>query len=270
MIQNKRQFNGYNACSYCHHPGTMVKKTIRYTNLNFIPEKRTHSIALQDMMTAYETKSIVNGFKSISPLVMIPNFDIIKGIVIDYMHNSLLGVASQLLNLIFDSENHKTDFYIGTQIKRVDKKYLFFKPFSDISRMPRSLQQRKMFKANELRNWLVYYSIPSLQNILPRKYLEHFGLFSKSLYLLLQCSISREDIILAQKYITEFVLNYEKFYGADHMTYNVHLLLHLPDCVLENGPLWAYSNFHFESNNGALKKLVCGTSDVVHQTVKIC
>lgn len=247
----------------------MVKKTIRYTNLSFIPEKRTHTIALQNMMTAYETKSIVNGFKSLSPLVLIPNFDIIKSVVIDYMHNSLLGVTNQMLNLIFDSENHKSDFYIGTQIKRVDKQYLLFKPFSDISRMPRSLQERNMFKANELRNWLLYYSIPSLQNILPRKYLEHFGLFSKSLYLLLQSSISQEDIILAKQCISTFVMNYEKFYGVNHMTYNVHLLTHLPDCVLENGPLWAYSNFHFESNNGALKKFVCGTSDVVHQTVNL-
>lgn len=51
------------------------------------------------------------------------------------------------------------------------------------------------------------------------------------------------------------------------MTYNVHLLTHLAECVEQNGPLWAYSNFHFESNNGVLKNFVCGTSDVVHQTL---
>lgn len=245
----------------------MIDRTIRYTNLIVTPEKRNHSTTVQNMITAYESKSIVNGFKSVSPLVMIPNFDIIKGVVIDYMHNSLLGVANQLLSLIFDSENHKNDFYIGTQVKRVDKKYLCIKPFSDISRMPRSLEQRNMYKANEFRNWVLYYSIPSLYSILPRKYLDHFALFSKSLYLLLQSKISQNDVHLARQYITKFVIEYEQYYGSNHMTYNVHLLTHLPDCVLENGPLWAYSNFHFESNNGALKKFVCGTSDVIHQTV---
>lgn len=36
------------------------------------------------------------------------------------------------------------------------------------------------------------------------------------------------------------------------MTYNCHTLSHLPDCVKKLGPLWNYSNFPFESNNGVL------------------
>lgn len=49
------------------------------------------------------------------------------------------------------------------------------------------------------------------------------------------------------------------------MTYNVHLLLHLADCVRNCGPLWSYSAFHFESNNGTLSKCINGTTDVLAQ-----
>lgn len=52
------------------------------------------------------------------------------------------------------------------------------------------------------------------------------------------------------------------------MTYNVHLLLHLADCVRHCGPLWAYSAFHFEGNNGVLIKLVNGTTDVLAQVAE--
>ena len=51
------------------------------------------------------------------------------------------------------------------------------------------------------------------------------------------------------------------------MTANVHLLLHLTECVRELGPLWVYSCFHFESQNGILKSLVHGTQHVEKQII---
>ena len=46
------------------------------------------------------------------------------------------------------------------------------------------------------------------------------------------------------------------------MLINVHLLLHLPDTVRELGPLWVYSCFHFEGQNGILKNLIHGTQKI--------
>jgi len=49
------------------------------------------------------------------------------------------------------------------------------------------------------------------------------------------------------------------------MTLNVHSLLHLTDCVRELGPLWVFSCFYFENQNGILKSLVHGTQQVDKQ-----
>ena len=46
--------------------------------------------------------------------------------------------------------------------------------------------------------------------------------------------------------------------GEDGCTMNVHLLKHIPACVANWGPLWAYSYFHFESVNGHLKATTIG------------
>ena len=46
---------------------------------------------------------------------------------------------------------------------------------------------------------------------------------------------------------------------------NMHLLIHLSQCVQDWGPLWAYSCFQFWSANNYLKKLFHGTRDMSEQ-----
>lgn len=52
------------------------------------------------------------------------------------------------------------------------------------------------------------------------------------------------------------------------MTYNVHLLLHYVECVRWCGPLWCYSLFHFEGNNGKICRNINGTTDVLSQVTE--
>ena len=50
--------------------------------------------------------------------------------------------------------------------------------------------------ASELKVWLLYYSLPALIGVLPKKYLQHFALFVEAMYILLGDNISREDLRL--------------------------------------------------------------------------
>ena len=47
----------------------------------------------------------VSGFKAPSPLLQLPNFDIVRGVVIDAMHCAFLGVVKQLVCLWLNSKN---------------------------------------------------------------------------------------------------------------------------------------------------------------------
>jgi hypothetical protein len=285
-LQKKIQFNGYNGCSYCDHPGINLckdptrcnvelgKKATQSKNqsLNQIryptvenTSKRTHENTITDMRQARETNETVRGFKNLSPLVGIKNFDVINGMAIDYMHNCLLGVMSLLLELWFNSNFHQQPFYIGMLIANVNKRLLNIKPPNEMSRAPRSLLDRCFWKANELRNFLLFYGIPCLFNILKTEYLDHFALFSSAVFILLQTEISPIDLRKAQEMLNTFVRQFETLYGPINMTYNVHLLTHLSDCVSHCGPLWAHSTFHFEDNNAVLTGYVNGTRDVIKQ-----
>lgn len=53
--------------------------------------------------------------------------------------------------------------------------------------------------------------------------------------------------------------------GKQHMTANLHSLLHLPEVVRHLGPLWAHSCFPYEDANGDLLTLFHGSHAVEKQ-----
>lgn len=265
-LQKKKQFNGYMGCSYCLHPGCLVSgHQVRYCKVSEEIPLRNHKDSIEHMKEAFATKTIVNGFKSISPAVGLPCFNVIDGFCIDYMHCCLLGVVRQMLELWFDSENHSKKYYIGLRTSKIDEILCNIKPPQSIHRKPRSTTEKATWKANEFRNWVLYFSLPCLRNILDKKHYEHYALLPQSLHILLSKDIARRDIAIVRQNLSRFVDEFEILYGPINMTYNVHLLNHLTKCVENCGPLWTHSNFCFENNNGILSKYVKGTRDVGKQ-----
>ncbi|CAD6208522.1 GSCOCG00010524001-RA-CDS, partial [Cotesia congregata] len=98
-----------------------------------------------------------------------------------------------------------------------------------------------------------------LENRLPQKYLEHWMLFVKGLYMLLQGQITKQDIINAKELLTEFVKQTEILYSDRELSYNLHQLIHYPLIVERWGPLKHTSAFSFENFNGFLTHNTHGT-----------
>lgn len=78
-------------------------------------------------------------------------------------------------------------------------------------------------------------------------------------------NIECEKLQLADQLLHSFVDNFELLYGESQMVFNVHLLKHLANCVRNIGPLFTYSNYHFEDNIGHLVSFHKGTTDVADQ-----
>lgn len=109
-LLNHTQFNGYYGCTFCLHPGNVVRissttKQIRYIFDSNI-QQRVTSEHLKHMQSACTENKKIFGVKGISPLVMIKEFDFIQCCPPDYMHNVLLGVVKMLSDLWFDSKNN--------------------------------------------------------------------------------------------------------------------------------------------------------------------
>ena len=116
--------------------------------------------------------------------------------------------------------------------------------------------------ASEYRSWLLYYSLPVLQGILPELYLTYCCLLVAAMYILLSDSIQLSSLRQAEEYLHKFYLMFAALCGRttcimpvlnninnhamsstsrdDGCTMNLHLLKHLPECVYNWGPLWAY------------------------------
>lgn len=102
---------------------------------------------------------------------------------IDCMHCILLGVVKQLLEFWFDSTNYREKFYVGRRIAKVDENIQKVKLTQAFTRKPRTILDRKFWKANEYRSWLLYYGVHCLINMFPIVYLNHFSLLSNGVWL---------------------------------------------------------------------------------------
>lgn len=105
-VLNKVSLNGYLGCPYCLHAGTLVNRHVRYCNRNNAP-MRTNEQTRADMIEAQTSGMRTNGYYGVSPLMAFDNFDVVKQVAIDKMHNIDMGIAKKLFNLFLDGENRK-------------------------------------------------------------------------------------------------------------------------------------------------------------------
>ncbi|XP_030231849.1 uncharacterized protein LOC115557858 isoform X3 [Gadus morhua] len=262
LLRNTKQFNGFYGCDFCLHRGG---KSYPYEQPE--PPRRNERDHFSHAMSG-TTDEPVFGVKGPSPLMQLQHFQMINGFVPEFQHNVCLGVTRQLSTLWFDTTNSDSPWYIGKEMAEVDRRLVKIKPPVEITRTPRSLTERKFWKASECRAFLLFYSLPVLKGILPARFWNHLFLLVFGIYTLLQDTIKTKSIQMAELAFTKIVIEFQRLYGKNNMTFNIHLLTHSAQSVKHWGPLWAVSTFSFESNMGTLKKYFHGTQCVPSQIVR--
>ncbi|KAK6471038.1 hypothetical protein HHUSO_G29953 [Huso huso] len=265
------QFNGYQGVDFAKNPGVTVSKGRGFVRV--YPYRRESTLrnyieTVECAEQALDSQQPICGVKGPSVLYNIPKFDIVENFVPDYMHCVLLGVVRQMMALWLDSQYHTERYYLAAHIDNLDFRLLSIKPPCNISRVPRSVTLRKYWKAHEWYAWLIFYSVPVLKGIQPQKYFSHWCLLVEAVSIMLGESIFTNQLDYCGDVLVRFVFLLEKLYGVQHVSYNVHLLLHLVKSVKDWGPLWAHSAFLYESYNGCLLQMIKGTQGVPLQICK--
>lgn len=176
------------------------------------------------------------GVKGPSWLSIVPKFDMVKSIAMDYMHCVLLVVVRLLLRLWFSSSYYKELWYIGSHVSEVDVRLCSIRPSCEAQRTPRQIENTvKYWKgkfmqlstiilfiwnccvAHELQMWLLHYSPVVLYGILPDLYYQHHLLLVEGSYLLLKDVVSNEDIEKSFKLFRHYCYLFSSYYGTVSM-----------------------------------------------------
>ena len=269
LISGSVQFNGKYGCIKCLQQGES-HKTKKGGNVWIYPFNiedpkgpiRKEESFRQHALEACNEKKIVFGVKYPTWLHGLQSYDLVNGVGIDYMHGVMLGVVKLLLKLWFSNE-HKAEKYNAYGKLTLFDERLNIKPTFEVTRPPRSNKKFSHdWKASEYCNFLLFYGVPVLVDILPTEQLAHFSLLSHSIHKLLQCNISNECMKSVEKMILKFCQQFQEIYGKRYMLANIHQLLHLCDNVKHLGPLWTHSCFPFEDKNKFILQLIHGSQKI--------
>lgn len=271
-LQGLKQFNGSYGCSFCLHRGMRIDRrngTARVYAGNLCPPRTVEQYvnALQEL-TEYNRrhrrkKTHVQGVKYSTYLYDLPVFNIVDSFVPDYLHCILEGVVKQFMTHWRDSTYKESEWYLDKAKRRqVSEKLVEIKPPVEVTRAPKGYDD--MSKAAELRAFLLHYSIPTWHGILPARYLQHWFLLVYGLSVYLKEKFTEEEATQAGDALRKFVEEIRTLYpDCIHLyTFNVHLILHLPQAIESFGGLWASSTFPYEHFNGVLSRLITGPRHV--------
>ena len=130
-----------------------------------------------------------------------------------------------------------------------------YKAFEKV-RPVRSLEHIAHYKASEWAEFLFVTGPIILQNVIASSYYKHFLKLSSAIRILCNEELLNshpEYIDIAAQWLKSYITQFSSLYGKDMVTFLVHALLHLPECVKAHGNLLSFSCFKFEDKCGKLK-----------------
>jgi hypothetical protein len=110
------------------------------------------------------------------------------------------------------------------------------------------------FNAEQWKNWVTIFLLFALFHHLPDRDYRCWAHFVNACTLLSTTLIKIPDVGVAHDHLIKFRKEFENIYGKDRVTPNMHLHMHLADCVLDYGPVYSLWLFSFERYNGILGK----------------
>lgn len=254
------QCNGRFGCNTYLEPGKTVQKTRVYPYKKEV-RIRTDSDTLKNAKLAVESNIPVCGVKGPSILCKISK-NYVTSTGIDIMHCGFEGIVKRLGQLWFDSKFIGEKFSFHNYVEVCDYRLCSIQPPCSVARRPRPIKTHfSYWKAHELKNWGLYYLLPTLHGILPDEYLSHYMYLWLGFHLLCKETVTEEMIILADKCFDKFIEKFPDLYGEKFMTCNLHLLKHLPLMVRRFGPLFTTSCYPLEDLNGKLKSMVRSSNE---------
>jgi Transposase family tnp2 len=262
---------GTYACPWCYrraksvHKGSGTTRVFKHKRLKKARDTRNYiafaKIRFISQLDHYK------GIKGVSPLSKIPIFNVVSGFVVDYMHAICIGLCNQYLEAFLGVQFSKKPWSLRSKIEQADALVMKITPPTEITRLPEPLSNYKGMKASLKKSLFCYFLIPIMKALnVPQKYINNAFLMVYFFRKYLQSTLNAIEAAQARHCLQRFHSQLETLFTDTMMTFNVHIISHIPDICEMWGGLWDCSTFNYESKNGLLTNLHHGT---VHQNDQI-
>lgn len=192
-----------------------------------------------------------------TPIEILP-INLISQIPLCSLHLFDLGVMRKILNLYlklyFKNESERNN--LSQKLKQL-KSYIT----DEFNGKTKELDLPN-WKGHDFRRFLLYEAPIVLLSFLPPKVYEHFLLLHLGYRLLF--TPSEHNLNLAQQCFEHFVSSFNSFFG-NHLTYNIHNLLHITDHVSIFGEPDSFSTYKFENYFQKIKKSIRSPINIMTQ-----
>ena len=180
----------------------------------------------------------------------VPNINFYSNFAPDYPHAVCLGVTRKLFHVYFNKRvKQSTITEMSDEICELAK----YTP-KEFQRRPRRIDKElSHFKATEFRLFLLYVGPYLFKKYLPTRLYNHFMLLHFAIYVLSSEEFFTSLFEQANSCLKVFVSQTEDIFGELLLTYNMHVLLHIPEFVKQHGTLNNFSTFEFENYLSRLK-----------------
>lgn len=179
----------------------------------------------------------------------LPYFDPIQFTIIDPMHNLFLGTSKTIMKKIWMERDILSKEKLQVIQCRVDS----LNVPSDMGRIPRKVASNfSGFTAEQLKNWVIVYSMFALRGLLPQADYSCWQAFVLACYLICRRQINKIDIHKADLLFVKFCCDIERLYSRAAITPNMHLHCHMAECLKDYGSMYGFWCFSYERYNGIL------------------
>ena len=189
-----------------------------------------------------------------SELLRLPYMDPIRFAVVDPMHCLFLGVAKWIIQSIFIKENKLTNEQLHVAQRRMDD----VKLPSDIGRIPPKIAIGEGFSkltADQWKTFIMLYATTILWDMLDDDDRKILGHFVRACNLLVARFVTENDLHEAQERLWDMTKIIERTYGPVYITSNIHLSMHIPQCIRDYGSVYSFWLFPYERLNRYIGKI---------------
>ena len=199
-----------------------------------------------------------------SELHRLPYYDPIRMHVIDPMHNLFLGTAKHMVKVW-----RETGILDEVKLTAIEEKMKSVKLPTDLGRIPSSISTSfSRMTADEWKKWTLIYSLYCLNGVIPVAHYNMWRCFVSACKLLCSPVVSKPQIADAHNCLVLFCKQFERICGKEYATPNMHLHLHIADCLEDYGPVHAIWCFAFERMNGIIGSIPTNNKDMGIQVMR--